>query len=237
MSRAMTVLASAMLAAGVARAAEDGKAARPPSVRVTGEAVVSAKPDKAEVSIGVLARGETARAAAEEAARRLSSALAEIKKAAGPKAEVRTAGYNLYPIHGGQKGKIAAYHARHTLQIVLEDLDRLGPTLDAAVRDGANEVGQVEFGLKDRAAVEREALGRAAERARAKAESAAAALGAEVSRVTLLEEGGAEHMPPPRPLFRMAMMEASADAQTPVEPGSIEVRASVVLTAEIAPKR
>jgi uncharacterized protein YggE len=57
----------------------------------------------------------------------------------------------------------------------------------------------------------------------------AAAVGAKLGRVRSVEEQGAE---PPRPMRTMAMAEARA-ASTPVEPGTIEVLASVTVTAEM----
>ena len=47
-----------------------------------------------------------------------------------------------------------------------------------------------------------------------------------------VEEGG----PPSRPVYAEGMRaRAATQVQTPVEPGTIEVRATVTLTVEIAP--
>ena len=73
----------------------------------------------------------------------------------------------------------------------------------------------------------------AALKARAKADALASALGVRIVRVLHVDEGGQ----PMRPVFAEAMtMRASADsaAPTPVEPGTIEVQASITLTVEIS---
>ena len=76
-----------------------------------------------------------------------------------------------------------------------------------------------------------QALREAATKAKAKTEAIAAAAGSEDFRVLFAEEGG----PVVRPVFAaMEMAQAkAADVQTPVEPGTIEVRATVTLTVEV----
>src|SRR5262245_50869248 len=70
---------------------------RPPSVQTTGEATVMAKPDQAQVDIGVVTEAPSADAAAAQNAKQVEAVLAQLKKILGPKAEIRTAGYVITP--------------------------------------------------------------------------------------------------------------------------------------------
>jgi uncharacterized protein YggE len=83
--------------------------------------------------------------------------------------------------------------------------------------------------LKDEQAARTQALREAALKARAKADALASALGLKIQRVLFVEESAQSA---PIPIYARAAMEASV-AQTPVEPGTIDVRATVTLTVEV----
>jgi uncharacterized protein YggE len=53
------------------------------TIRVTGEATVTARPDRVEIELGVVTRGATAQKAATENARILSDVLAALRRALG----------------------------------------------------------------------------------------------------------------------------------------------------------
>ena len=104
--------------------------------------------------------------------------------------------------------------------------------IDATIGAGATNISGVRFDLKDRAAVEREALKMAVADARQRADAAAAGAGMKVERVLKIEEqrsiGGG-----PRPMM-MTMASAAQEARaTPVSPGEIEIRSVVTLTTAV----
>jgi uncharacterized protein YggE len=86
--------------------------------------------------------------------------------------------------------------------------------------------------VRNRAALERDALQQAVADARGRADAAAKGAGATIDRIVRIEEEGI-HVEPPRPMMRMAMQGVAADAMTPVEPSTIEIRAAVTLTVSI----
>jgi len=208
-----------------------------PSIRATGEATVTAKPDRAILDIAVVAEAQTAQAAAAQNAAKLDAVLRAVKTAAGAAAEVKTASYSLdpnyrYPKPGGQP-ELAGYTARNSIQVTTAELDAAGRIIDAATRSGANSIERLQFTLKDDLSARVQALREAAAKARAAADAMASALGVKILRVLLVEEEGGQ--PPPRPMLAMARMAESVQApSTPVAPGAIEIRAAVVLTVEIA---
>ena len=119
------------------------------------------------------------------------------------------------------------------MQVETNDLSQIGKIIDTAMQSSANRIDSLRFTLQDEHAVYTQALSEATSRARAKAEAVASALGLRIVRVLSAEEGGS----PPRPVMARAMetRAAPALAETPVEPGTIEIRATVGLTVEIAP--
>jgi uncharacterized protein YggE len=219
-----------------AHAQEQAVGAPRPSVRATAEAVVTARPDQAQIDIGVLTQSTTARAAAEDNARKSDAVIAALRKLLGQDADIKTISYALnpnytYPKEGGQP-KISGYTASNIVQVKTSDLKQVGTIIDTAYATGANNINSLQFNLKNDEAVRAQALREAAAKAKAKTEAIASALGLKIIRVLFAEESG----PVVRPLYaQMEMAQAkAADVSTPVEPGTIEVRAIVTLTVEVA---
>ncbi len=233
MKRLLSLAVLTLLGAGVA-AQEPSERLTPPSIRVSGEATITAQPDQARIDIGVTTQAQTAQAAAADNARRLETVLAELRRALGSGAEIKTVSYSLnpdyrYPKEGG-KPTITGYTATNVVRVTLNDLTRIGQAIDAATQSGANQVQRLQFTLKDEQAAQSQALRAAAVKAKAQAEALAQALGLKIIRVLSVVESGAGV----QPIMRDVMLaRAEAAASTPVEPGTIEVRATVTLTVEI----
>jgi uncharacterized protein YggE len=207
-----------------------------PSIRATGEATVTAKPDRAIVDLGVVSQAQTAQAAAAQNATHLDAVLRALTGAAGNGAEIKTVSYSLdpnyrYPKPGGQP-ELAGYTARNTIQVTTADLGAIGKIIDAATQAGANNVERLQFTLKDDRGARAQALREAAVKARANAEAIAAALSVKISGILFAEEGGGEPVPI-RPMYSMARTAEAVQAPTPVAPGAIEVHGTVTLTVEI----
>jgi len=202
---------------------------RAPSVQATGEAVVQVKPDQAKLNIGVVTQAASAQAAATQNASTLETTLAKLKAALGTAGEVRTAAYSLspnyqYPRDGG-KPSITGYTASNTVEVTTSDLAALGKLIDTASQSGANQIQGLQFLVKDESAARARALRQAVQDARGNAEAMAGSLGMKLGRVITLEQGTPQVI---RPVMRAQA--AALAAPTPVEPGDVEVHASVTLT-------
>ena len=208
---------------------------RSPAITVTGEALISAEPDQAQVDIGVVTQARTAPEASKENAERVTRVLSEVKKLLGKTDEVKTSGYSLTPAYRypqGGKPEIVGYNASNTLRIKTMSLDLVGRLIDAAMQAGANNVNRLVFTLKDEQAAQLEALRAASLKAKSKAEAIATALGLKVVKITSVTEG--ERMIQPIVRQVTAMRAEAAPTETPVEPGTVDVRSTVSMTVEIA---
>jgi uncharacterized protein YggE len=228
----------AMLAWFVSAAWGQGPLEKPAysSIRVTGEAAVTTKPDQAQIDVGVVTEAKNAQAAATENAEKLDAVLAKLRKALGPGADIKSTSYALTPVYHypkeGGTPTITGYSATNVIQVKTSELTQVGKIIDTATQSSANRIQSLQFTLKDEQAVYIQALREAVSKARAKAEAIASALELKTVRVLSVEEGG----PLSRPVYAEGMQaRAAAPVQTPVEPGTIEVRARVTLTVEIAP--
>jgi uncharacterized protein len=230
-------LAILLLGGSVASAQPAGPPPQPgPAVIVTtGEGVVKQAPDRAWVSIGAESRAKTAQEAQRMNTDAMNAVLEKIKSLGIPPDAIQTSGYNLQPEfdYAGGRQTLRGYVARNHVQVRVDVLAKTGDVIGASVGSGATNVSGVRFDLKDRDAVEREALRKAVQDARQRADAAASGAGVTIDRVIRIEEqrdmGG-----DPRPIPMMAMRnEAAQAAPVPMEAGEIEVRARVTLTAAI----
>jgi hypothetical protein len=207
-----------------------------PSIRVTGEAIVTVKPDQAIIDIGVVTQAATAQAAASQNAQKTDAVISDLKRVLGASADIKTISYSVqpnyrYPRDGGQP-TIAGYNASNTVQVKINDLNQVGKVIDTATQSGANNINALRFTLRDEQAARTQALQEAAVKARAKAQALATALGLRVQRILHVEEGG--QISHPLPINGRAMVEMAQAAPTPIEAGTIEIRATVTMMVEIA---
>ena len=201
----------------------------------TGEGVVKQAPDRAWVTIAAESRARTA-ADAQRMNTDAMTAVIEKIKASGIAADaIQTSGYNLQPEFDYANGRqsLRGYVARNEVQVRVDALAKTGEVIAAAVGTGATNVSGVRMDLKERDSLERDALRRAVQDARQRANSAAAGAGVTIDRVIRVEEQrDVANGPRPIPMMAMRAGEA-AQAAVPIEAGQIEVRARVTLTASI----
>lgn len=203
-------------------------------VLVTGDSIVQAQPDTAILTVSVVTQARRALEAQQQNANQSDAVVKALKAAAGVGAEVKTSGYSLQPIRvykEGQPPTITGYEARNSVTVVLSDLTKVGPVIDATAQAGANDLSGIAFTLRqDRPARDR-ALAEATREAVSKAQVIAKALGGRVVRIVEVQEEGVER---PRPIFQDQMqMRTMSAASTPIEVGTLDITSRVQLVAEI----
>src|SRR5690242_9017944 len=135
-----TAVACFLLTTSVIGAEDLAKA--PHMVRASGEAMVTAAPDQARISIGVQNQATTAQQASSQNAAQTARVLQVIKQALGSAGEVKTENYSVSPQYqypkDGSPAKIVEYRATNTVQVTINDLSLAGKVIDAATQSGAN---------------------------------------------------------------------------------------------------
>ncbi len=206
--------------------------AGPPSIRVHGEATVSAEPDQVQFDVGVATRGTTAKEALEQNAKQTSSVVQELRTVL-PKGDIKTIDFSVNPNYQYPKdgaATITGYTANNTVRLLLNDLSMLDKVIEAATKSGANSINRLTFSLKDEKAVRAKALADAASQAQSGAEALSASLKLKLGRLLRVEEGQPVIVSPAR---EITFGKAHSTDITPISPGMIEVRADVNLTYEI----
>lgn len=212
-------------------------AAAPPiathhTVTASGEATIPAKPDRAQISLGVETNASTAQAAAAQNAAKATKLLGAIRQVLGKNGSIATSQYALAPVYRYKQGEapeLTGYKADNTVTVKTSDLPLVPKIVDTATQAGANKIAGISFTLHNDAAIRAQALAQAAQRARANAEAIANALHLHVMAV-LRATTGVGSVRPVRQFVANKMMAA---APTPVEPANVQVSATVTVTLEV----
>jgi uncharacterized protein YggE len=217
--------------------------AQPPTERtvvVTATATVEREPERALLILAVESTGTTAQQAAQANATRMDALTAALRRLGITGPLIRTISYQLIPEYARNTAtqpperqdapRIVGYRAVNMVQITVDSVPRVGGIIDAALQAGANRVAGLNFELKDPQSARLQALRQAVARARSDAEAMAQAVGERLGPpLNMTTHGYAE----PRQ-FRgeaVRMVDAmQAPAPTPIEPGLLEVTASVTIT-------
>lgn len=207
--------------------AEDQRIARTVSVSATGS--VSAEPDQAEISTGVMVEGESARDALSANSVQMAKMIDGLKAAGIAPKDIKTTAFNISPRYqiykDGRPATINGYQVHNQVRILVRAIDSLGQVLDTAVSLGANQMGGIEFRVSTAETLKDDARKAAMANALRRAKLFAASAQAEVGEVLAIAEDMASPSLQPMMMARAAM---SADA-VPVERGaqSLEVRVNV----------
>ena len=207
-------------------------ASPPGTIRVVGEATVTAKPDLAELDLGVVSEAATAEAAGADNARKMERILAALKKELGANADVKTVGYMVTQRLGDPKPRertqpIVAYVVTNVVRAKIPDVKAAGRVVDVGLKAGANEVQRLIFTLKNPDPVQAEALKAAATKARTRANALASALGLRLGNVVSVSDGDFSQRPYAMDGMRFQMAEKAGN--TPIEAGNLEVQATVTV--------
>lgn len=203
----------------------------PRVLHVTAQGTVQRTPDRAVVGLAVETLAPTAAEATAANAAAMDRVLAALARLGVPEARIRTTRIELRPQHerrrDGVPPAIVSYQAMNQVMVQLDDMERVGAVVDAAVQAGANRVTGITFQLRDPEAARHEALRLAVQRAGAEAAVLADALGEVLGPPVAVTTGAVRSPPAP---FRAMAMEADVAAATPVQPGELDVQATVSIT-------
>lgn len=205
---------------------------------VHASATTRAAPDLAIVTLGVSARGDTARAAQQAQSARMNAVLASARAAGVEERDVQTVGFSLEPQYAYPRNaapRVTGYVSRNTVSIRVQDLSAVSSLIDATVAQGANELQGVQFTFKDAEASRDAARAEALQTARRRADAYAQAADLRVVRtLSITEPGGAT---PPIDLRRgfdgRAVAAEQASSGNQIRPGELDAESSVTVVYEL----
>lgn len=204
-------------------------------ISVSATATSNVAPDRAVVSAGILAQGRSAREAMQANATLMTDVFEQLDDAGIAKKNIQTSQLSLQPrfdYSDRRAPTIEGYDARNQVTVKSDDIEKVGPMLDALVAAGVNTINNVSFEVKDTKAAKNEARTQAVKDAKEKAEAMADAAGVSLGKLISMNEGSNVNMPNfPSPGVRMEM--AADMANTPVSAGEQTLSVTVSLSYSI----
>lgn len=222
------------------------EASQPNTISVSATASVERQPDQAVVQLAVESFAQTAPEATAENSKKMEAVIRALRQFGLKQDQIRTLGFSIQPEYDYSSGTprqpgedhLIGYRVRNMIQVTTNDVAQAGDIIDVAIRAGANRVTNLSFELRDPEAARQEALRLAVGKARAEAETIAAALGRRLGPALAATTTGAYAPPRPMEMRAMAAMPAEiAMAPPPITPGLLEVDAQVSIIYSLEPAR
>ncbi len=191
------------------------------SITVSGVGIVDAVPNEAQMSFGAETRRPTAEAAVAANADAMRRIINALRQAGGR--ELATQWVSVYP-YTDENGQVDGYSASNSVSAVSDVGDAPG-LIDAAAGAGANQISGPGLSSSNAEVLYRQALAKAVDEARLRAQALAKAAGRSLGGITAIVEAGAVQ---PAPLYREAAQ--ATDSSTPIVPGEQETSATISVT-------
>jgi uncharacterized protein YggE len=210
------------------------------TISISAEGKVSAKPDLAEVSIGILTQGDTADGVQAESSKKINKIIDFIKKQGLSDEDINTSQFNIYPNQDYREGRsiITGYQANQTITIkvhgVNESTEKLSKILGGVTSQGANQVNGVSLSFNDPDEYRQQAREKAIIKAKEKAAQLAEASGLRLGKVVSVSENSAYPAMPYLEGIGGYGGGGDAKAVSPnIEPGSQDIIASMNIVFEV----
>lgn len=222
---AASLATAAVFDARSGMAADSDKVDRTVSVSATGS--VTAEPDVAQISAGVVTEADSAKDAMGRNGIVMTKLIDGLKVAGIQPKDIQTTTLNVEPRYtqpkDGRVATINGYRVVNQVRLTVRDVKRLGDVLDQAIALGANQINHIAFDIADPETLKDEARRQAMENARRRGELYAKAAGGQLGPVLRISESMGE--PHPMPGGRMAMR-----ASVPIEAGTRSLEVEVHVT-------
>lgn len=196
------------------------------TLTVTGDGHIKVRPDLAILDLDVVTTAKTAEEASQKNAQKMTAVTEALRDLGLGSNDMQTVGYDVMPLFeldekGMSRNKITGYRVASQLRVRV-DVDHAGRAIDASIAAGANMASGIRYAVRDETGVRARALKAAVKAARRDADAIADSIAVKIRGVEALEAnmGGA-------PILFRSFEAASAKAITPIEPGNVDITASV----------
>ncbi len=158
-----------------------------PRISVSGRAQLTALPDRADVSVGVLVENPDLRAAQEELAETVRRLLAMTERLGVPAEHVRTNALNVEARYDDSETVFIEYVVTRDFDVELHDVSLVEAFFEGAVEAGANREFWVSLSSTREEELQKHVLDNAIDDARRQAERAASRLGMRIAGVRYVD--------------------------------------------------
>ena len=218
------------------------------TVTATGQVTVLAAPDQAVLMVSVQTDAPDPATAMDQNAKTMKAVIDRLKAEGLADSAIETTGVQVYPLESTvplpmtpttagvtppSTPQVTGYRATNTVQVTITQLDTVGKIYGAAIEAGANNVSGPTWRLSDDSAAIKDALKKAVESAKGKADTLASAAGASVGAVVSLNDNASSV--PLVNYYGATTAGAKSDSVSapPVQQQQLEITASVTAVYEL----
>jgi len=197
------------------------------TITVTGEGLVKAPPDTAEINFAVVTNAAEAQKAQTANAEISHKVIAALEGNGIAAADISTLNYSLNPNYvyvENQPPRLTGYEVINEIKVTIRTLDKIGAVIDLAVKNGTNRVQNISFYANNSLDQKIQALRQAISDARIKADTIAASLGKKIVGVKSASGNWSDNQP--TPIYYGKAMSMGSDQVTDISPGQVKIRAN-----------
>jgi uncharacterized protein YggE len=206
------------------------------TITVTGFGKARSDPDRASVSVGVNIAFEDITRAVEESNNTIARITDAVVALGVEEADIQTTNFTIWAEEQwdqetGQRKEEKLYRVDSQIQIIVNDVEKIGKILETSIANGANNIYGLSFGIQDSSDLAAEARVLALEDARQRAEQIAQELSVTLGEVQLATEISGGWV---QPFFETAMYGiGGGGGEPPISEGSMTVTVSIDVTYKI----
>ncbi len=205
------------------------------TVQGTGEA--TAVPDTALLNFGVNKQAATVESAKNEVNKIINKITDDLKRLGVKETNIKTTNFSVNPNYDYSFGNqlLKGYTVDANIEVKITPIEKANQAIDIATKDGATQVGGIQFTLDDdkQKTLENQARKEAIKQAKEKAESISHEAGIRLGRIVDVQENGGGY---PEPIYRAIAMSADkapvANPPTELSPGENKITLTVTLSYE-----
>lgn len=204
-------------------------------IHVNGEASRQVAPSYAILDLGISNKNASVTAAKSSNDAIMSTLISQLKNLGIDKSNIQTSNVSVSPDYdynrtGSDRNTPSGYTVRNTVSVRINDLDKVGKVVDAAINSGANNVNSLSFQSDISQSLNDQLTTEAIASARHQAEVIAAALGRTVGPVKSANVQSTETQSFDAAPRYMALRMAAMSTNTPVESGNMVASKSASVT-------
>lgn len=205
-----------------------------------GTAEVTGQNDSAKISVAVVTQGRNLEQVSSENAGKTKAVIQAVNGLNIKNLKLETSDYRVTPQrdYKARPPKISGYEVHNAIEITLEGFDperlskNVSMTIGKALESGSNHINHIQFYIKNKSVLEKQALEESTRQAMDRARILAEASGVKLKRIVSLSTQPI-HIPIRQHMLQAAAMKTEASAAPPIEIGESQIRVQVSIAYEI----
>ncbi len=198
------------------------------TITVSGSGTINVVPDIAKLNFGISVQKKTASEAMDTLSEKASNVIATLTNAGVKKEDIKTTSINLRPVYqwdkDSRKNVLIGYEASESFTVD-SSIKKAGNLLTLAVNSGANKVYGISFDVSKKDALQNEAITKAMENAKKKAEASLKNTNYKITGIKTISIQSHNYYPV---IYRdLAGKSVENNVNVPVEGGSLTIKANV----------